>query len=635
MKQSGIIVFFLLLFFLVCFGRSLWAEEKDIPSVVVRPAKKSAAMSGGPKKIVTHQQFVTSGASNLSQGLQYLGGVTLHDTTGNGSQTSLSLRGFGGNASSNTLLLINGIPIANPDLAAPNLNIIPVQEIKYIEILAGTESVLYGDQAVGGVINIETGLSTYNDISCSLGSYKARNCYLSLNNHYRNVDYQFFAKAERTDNYRDHNAYHQNLLNGQLNWQNDVSRLRFDYHIGHENMQYPGALTGAQVRENRRQSINHSDFFKDWNDFLHLQYQAPVHPDWQGIIDLSTRDMRGNGFLMSPFDQSRTTYFIRPHLKGVYLNTHMTLGAELQHDQYDLESIFGETKNQQQKYSLFGLLDAPLQEKLHLMMGARGAFQHGDLTAQRSDRINNRAFASTLGLTYQIDSASHVYVRRATSYRFPKADENTFTDNGIGSLKTQRGVSYESGVEWRHHDYGINFDIYQLNLRDEIAFDPTPTPQQPWGSNRNLSPTKRRGFSLSGNYHATDQLTFGGQYNFVNARFASGLNEDKRIPLVSERILLANFAYQLHEHWQLYLEALFTGSQFPANDDANQSRKIGGYMLINANLRFEYKKFLATLRLNNLLNKAYYYYSIYQMNQVFYYPAPDRNVLLTITYHLT
>src|SRR5436190_8612328 len=118
-----------------------------IPPIVVK--KKPFSLTSGTANVISQQDIITSGDANLSQVLQNLGGIQLQNVSANGNQVLLSLRGFGANASSNTLLLINGIPLVNPDLAPPDLNAIPLSQIKSIVIIAGSESVLYGDQAVG------------------------------------------------------------------------------------------------------------------------------------------------------------------------------------------------------------------------------------------------------------------------------------------------------------------------------------------------------------------------------------------------------------------------------------------------------------------------------------------------------
>jgi iron complex outermembrane recepter protein len=500
--------------------------------------------------------------------------------------------------------LINGIPITNPDLAPPDLNMIPLQEIKAIEIIAGSESVLYGDQAVGGIINIITEQDTKNkfSVSASGGSYDQHNFSALLAHRWQQLGMNIGVINRHNDNYRDHNTYDQNLLIGNFDFLYATGDIAFDYQVAKENMEYPGALTAAQVAQNRRQASNDTDFFNDWNGAYHLHFLQQLNSDWKIVSDLSRREMHGNGILMSG----------------------------LEDDRYRLQSLFGITPDTQQKYGIFTLAKIPYRDFL-MTIGARGAQQDSDL--QSTSKIN-RAFASTLGIEYQINSSAKLFARRADNFRFPKADENASTPPGVNGLRTQRGVSYETGGLWIWRNFTTKISAYQLNLRDEIMFDPLQTPQNPFGSNQNLAPTVRRGMTASEKYQVTDTLALSGQYNYVNARFSSGLYSGNRIPLVAENIFHGGVDYHFLPHWNLFSEAIYTGSQFAANDNANTAGHIGGYTLFNMNLRFNYQQFSAAFHVNNIFNKNYYFYTVFQpfMNSVFYYPAPGRNFLLTLKY---
>ena len=72
------------------------------------------------------------------------------------SQTALSIRGFGDNAAANSLILVDGFPLANVSLLTPNFNSIALSDIERIDIIQGSQGSLWGNQAVGGVLNIVT-----------------------------------------------------------------------------------------------------------------------------------------------------------------------------------------------------------------------------------------------------------------------------------------------------------------------------------------------------------------------------------------------------------------------------------------------------------------------------------------------
>jgi iron complex outermembrane receptor protein len=632
---------FLVLGFL---STAVFAEATTTIPLVVVKAKVAQrvlhnASSGASRRIITRHEISTSGAISLPRLLQELGGVQLQDPSGNGTQSMISLRGFGSNATSNTLILINGVPLTNPDISAPNLNFIPVQDIRFIEIVAGSESVLYGDQAVGGIVNIVTNPKSNEKISafCSGGSYNQRACEASLAGEYKKLQYSLNARTSHTDNYRVHNDYNQNLLSSRLGYRYATGNISFDTNIANEHMLFPGALTATQIAQNRRQSNNESDFFRDWNGYYHLKDEQTLSSSWRLETDFSRREMHGDGVLTSPFTQARLSYFIKPQLKGTIGKIAIITGMDLQSDNYNLSTLFGRTVDDQQQYGLFGLANMPLTKKLILSAGLRGAEQHNQLQSFVNLNNTNRAAASTVGLTLKVTPDMKIFLRRAESFRFPKADENADVAMGLDGLKTQRGVSYEAGVNLKYKKAATQFSVYQLNLRDEITFDPLQTPENPFGINTNFDRTVRHGFSLSEKFLATKKLTLGGQYNYVNARFQNGVYAGNRIPLVAENILLANINYAMTKNWSYYTEALYTGSEFSDNDNTNVAGKVGGYTIYNLAVHYRYEHFTAAFRLNNVFDKYYYTYSVYQpsLQTEYFYPAAGRNFMISLRYAFT
>ena len=319
-------------------------------------------------------------------------------------------------------------------------------------------------------------------------------------------------------------------------------------------------------------------------------------------------------------------------LKGAKQKLIYHLGAEAGKDYYRLNSLYGVNADSEQKIGVFTLLNYAVNQTTSVSVGARGAQQSSHLTSVSNNIFINRAFVTTIGAEWRATPDLRFYLRRAGSFRFPKADENAASNNGINGLRTQRGVSYETGAQFSRDTMNASLTSYQLDLRDEIAFDPLQTPSQPFGSNQNLAPTKRQGLSLSADYLFFRRLTLLGQYHYVRAR----LNDGKRIPLVSENNALVGADYKITDHLNIYAEDVYTGNQYAANDNQNTAGVIGGYAIVNANINYQLKNLRAALHLNNIFNHDYYLYTTYQtFNQtVYFYPAPDRNVMLTLSYEL-
>jgi len=129
------------------------AEVTELPSVVTRATALKAPVPASVK-VIDREQIEASASNDLLDLLRGEAGVQILDmASGRGVP---SLRGFGENAVNNTLVLVDGRRLNQPAMAGADINSVPLANIERIEIIRGAGSVLYGDQAVGGVINIVT-----------------------------------------------------------------------------------------------------------------------------------------------------------------------------------------------------------------------------------------------------------------------------------------------------------------------------------------------------------------------------------------------------------------------------------------------------------------------------------------------
>ncbi len=84
---------------------------------------------------ITREQIIESGAIYIIDVLKGQGGIQIQDIFGDGSRSIISMRGFGNNGGSNTLLLVDGRRLNNTDLKTPDLSFISLKDVERIEII--------------------------------------------------------------------------------------------------------------------------------------------------------------------------------------------------------------------------------------------------------------------------------------------------------------------------------------------------------------------------------------------------------------------------------------------------------------------------------------------------------------------
>ena len=135
---------------------SAMADEWDHVIVVTASGfEQPRSETGQAIDIVDRERLDQLQSATIGDALQSVPGVTVAARGGLGGQTSAFLRG--GN-SSQTLVLIDGVRIN--DLTSPNgafdFGTLMTGNIGQVEVLRGPNSIIWGSQAIGGVVNIQS-----------------------------------------------------------------------------------------------------------------------------------------------------------------------------------------------------------------------------------------------------------------------------------------------------------------------------------------------------------------------------------------------------------------------------------------------------------------------------------------------
>ena len=137
-----------------------------LPTVVVEASRTGKA----PMELAQHvetigeAQIAASDAKSLPDLAAHIPGLNVyHLGAGNPALAQIQMRGYGETGYGRVLMAVDGEYLNSFDMCAPNYARIPLGGVRKIEILYGPQTVLYGDSASAGMINVITDPGDYSE----------------------------------------------------------------------------------------------------------------------------------------------------------------------------------------------------------------------------------------------------------------------------------------------------------------------------------------------------------------------------------------------------------------------------------------------------------------------------------------
>ena len=472
--------------------------------------------------------------NKISDAIGTTPGVVFMHQDGLGEDPTLNVRGFyGGGEAEYMLILVDGRPLNDLESDLVNWNAIPITNIQSMEILRGQSSSLYGNMALGGVLNIRTKQTDHYKTKFSFwgGSYKNYRSELSIGS----KNFKLYGSLKGLDGYRDH-ANRQNYTLGGSAKLISTSRhvLEFSLINYWTDFQIPGPLSGTAIEDNRRAS---SPFYRFDNE-KELKNKAWI--DWKWKIDKSLEldfsiagEYREANMIttlpLSPeFADTKDRDLITKRFEGLSqmtingffpsLDDKLIIGAEvivggLSSDYYqffqggfdDYETATAARGNIDAKgdghrnaFAFFFQYDLKPINQLRITLGGRQDWISDVYTALPPSEPNDfstehEAISPKLGINYNYMTTSrhkgNIYLNLSKSFKAPTLDQ-LFDQRSIpipfppysvtlsnSLLKPQKGNGGELGF---YHTISMNQSkmmgelsvaVYSMDMEDEIDFD--------------------------------------------------------------------------------------------------------------------------------------------------------------------
>jgi len=199
-----------LLLLIIPFAYVQEEEPFDLGEVVVTATKTGEEVKDLPMSVsvITREEIKASNATTVTDILNNLGGVFVQKTGAFG-RTDPLIRGIG-QRGRRIMVLIDGRPVKMGLFGCTITHSLPIDNVERIELVRGPASVLYGSDALGGVINIITrkvkeGYET--DLTVSGGSYNTQQYLFRHGGKVEKFDYYLTADRKLSDGHREQSEY--------------------------------------------------------------------------------------------------------------------------------------------------------------------------------------------------------------------------------------------------------------------------------------------------------------------------------------------------------------------------------------------------------------------------------------------
>lgn len=596
----------------VLFGETqlILAQEdtirRDIGEVVVTATRASVNRSNVPMTVsVVHREEIA--LSSESALLPVLTGhipgmfVTQRGVTGfgvaNGGTGGISLRGVGGSPTTELLVLIDGHPQYMGIMGHHLPDAYVASDVEKVEVIRGPASILYGSNAMGGVINIITRKQETAGWSANgrmmYGTYNTQK--YMVNGGLSKGDFNGYVSVnhDRTDGHRPNSAFA--ITNGyaKLGYRlNNHFRIWGDASLAAFESQNPGTVAQpmfdnvadimrgvvSMTAENNHEKVNGAlKFFYNFGDHRIQDGYAQGGTPSKYFFHSNDHNY-GVTFYQSvrPFTGSLITAGI----------DYKQYGGHAWNDFTDASpNVDILKKTSFHEVSVYAIMQQALAEKITVSAGVR---------LDNSEKFNSE-WAPQAGLSYI--PFRHTVLKASVSkgFRYPTIREMYMFPPQNPDLQPERMFNYELSVGQTFLDSRLSTELTGY-LADGSNLIMTRMEN---GSPKNLNTGhfNNRGIELSARWHLTKSLNIKGNYSYLNMK-KTVLSAPGQ-----QAYIAANYQWN---QWSLHVNYQYVHKLYLKLEDAASPAVHTTYGLLNAKISWRPSKWLDVfLKGENLAGKSY------------------------------
>ncbi|MDD9841215.1 MAG: TonB-dependent receptor, partial [Alphaproteobacteria bacterium] len=448
--------------------------------------------------------------------LKYIAGVAVYQSGGAGTTSNVFLRGLAGKYTS---LVIDGIQVNNPVSQQAAWPHITVNGIERIEVLRGAQGVLYGSEAVGGVVNIYTraGGEQRHAVRLEMGRFDTEQGEFSTSGDWGQLGYglsvqHFKTKSisARADN--DERDENENLsLVGRFTYPiGEYGKAEFALRTHNGETEFDGCAFGSS-------DDCHTDSDNQAGRLAFSWQRNKINHEFAYALSKATDDNFVNQGLTSTNEGERKTFDYRAIIAH-NPNNQFVFGLQHENESYLSQTTtraYYET-NMQAAYIVWqGIWPNALeQDKLHISLAARH-----DSHDEADDYQTMRAT-----LRWQVLPKLALRTAYGTARRVPSLFELNDPLYGNKNLRAEKSASFDMGFIYRVNDIiRVEVTAFDIKIDDLIGFHP-----QTFRSIQTTGQTTSEGIESALVWQIADATEFVANYTYTDVKEPSGARAIRR-----------------------------------------------------------------------------------------------------------
>ena len=552
----------------------------------------------------------------------------------------LSTIRFRGTSPDHTAIMFGGININSLTLGHSNMSNIPMFLFEDVKIQFGSSSSLYGTDAIGGSIQLDSKLQwnkgfnvgIQQDIA-SFGSY-----FTGLKFGYSNKKIQYAIKAFYQSKENDFPFLNTAVKDFEKDkFVEDIQKnasiknygilQEFNYKISDKFYFYTKQWyqnNWREIQPNMSENYYGADYKEIENNNLRiisgLNYHSGKHKinsSFGYVYDYQLYDNNHEQTISTQSFVSNVNYFNSDFLKGDF-----NIGINYSYLTSDVYAYKEDVK--ENRLDFYTSYKVKLIQKLAMAINLRESVVL-DYTSQ---------FSPSLGFDYSFvetnQSKLNATASISKSFKIPTFNDRFWYPGGNRDILPENGMNYELGSGFKllkgHGTYNFGLSFFLMNVDDWIQWLPSGDFWSPENIKKVQSMGVEFNFKKACKLRVLD-LNWGVNYSLTDVSdvdnfWSFNFSEREQIAYTPKHIvnIFTNIDYK---NWNFNFTGSYTGNRFTESHD-----KLEGYILINAiigkNFYVNDHTFSVNFHANNLFNSAY-------QNQA-YYAMPGRNFNLSLKY---